>query len=469
MTMIEKLRAELKDLLDSRSKHQEALDAVIAGAEARDDSNLTEDETKAFNEARDAIKAADLKIDGLQERVAELEDNEARKEARDKLAKELHPEELPKAERQVRVNQDEPTYRNGGRHSFFADAMAWRSGNASGDVAERLQRHANEVRSGAHGEVRDVGTGAFGALVVPAYLPEMFAANLKAGRVTANLAQGLPLPPNGMELNIPRGTTGTVAASQSDQNTAVTEVDFDETTLTIPVRTIAGQQDVSRQSIERGYEIDRIVYGDLAGSYAVELDKQVIAGEGTNGTHTGITKTGNILSVTTGTASAQSILAKIGKALADVNGNRYLPADVIVMHPRRWGFLTTATDSSGRPLVVPRAGGPMNAFGDGDAAAYGFVGEIHGVPVYTDANIPTTVSSSTITGATEDVVIVGRRGDWHLWEDGAAPRQFRFEETLGGNLTIKLVVAGYSAFTAGRYPVGTAVVSGSGLGAPVYP
>lgn len=465
MSILDKLRADLKALLDERAAKKDELDAVLAGAEARGE-DLNEDEAAKFAEVRDAIKAADDRIDALRSRVSELEDLEKRNKDREALAAELHPESQPEertADRPIRVVSDESTYKRGGRYSFFADVIAARSGMAPSDVAERLQRHANEVRV----EKRDVGTGAFGALVVPQYLPEMFAPNLRAGRVTANLAASLDLPPEGMTVNIPRGTTGTAVASQSDQNDSLTEVDFDETTLTIPVRTIGGQQDVSRQAIERGYRIDEIIYADLAGAYAAELDKQVIAGAGTNGTHTGIMNSG-VLSVTAEDADVSSVLRRLGKAIADVNGNRFLPPDVIVMHPRRWGFFTTAVDSSGRPLVVPRAGGPSNAFGQGDAAGYGFVGEIHGLPVYVDANIPTTVSSSTVTGATEDVIIVGRREDWLLWEDSPAPRQFRFEETLGGNLTIKLVVADYSAFTAGRYPVGTAVISGSGLGAPTF-
>lgn len=471
MSMLEKLRADLKALLDERSSHKDALDAVIASAEERDDSNLTEDETKSFNDARDAIRAADTKIDALQSRVAEIEDLNKRNDERDALAKALQPTPTPEGQRQFRVTQDEPTYREGGKHSFFQDAYAARFGMGYGEVSERLQRHVNEVRLGAHGtEMRDVGTGAFGdGLVIPQYLPEKFAEVLRAGRVTANLASAESLPSEGMTITIPRGTTGTVAASQSDQNTAVTEVDFDETDLVVNVRTIAGQQDVSRQAVERGRGTDTIIYRDLAGAYGNELDVQVINGAGTNGTHTGILNTSTINSVTTGTATAQSQLAKIGKALADVNGTRFMPADVIIMHPRRWGFLTTASDSNGRPLVVPVAGGPTNAFGAGDAAAYGFVGYIHGVPVYTDANIPTTISTSTITGSTEDNIIVARRSDLLLFEDSVAPRQFRFEETLGGSLTIKLVVAGYSAFTAGWYPKGVAVISGSGMTTPTFP
>lgn len=460
MSMLEKLRADLKALLDERSSHKDALDAVIASAEARDDSNLTEDETAKFNEARDAIRAADEKIDALQSRVTEIEDLTKRNEERDALAKQLQPTATPEPDRQYRVKSEEPTYSKRSDHSFFQDAYRAQFGHDSG-AAERLARHSAEMR--------DVGTGAFGALVVPQYLPEMFAENLRAGRVTANLCQSLDLPPQGMTLNIPRGTTGTVVASQSDQNTAVTEVDFDETTLTVNVRTLAGQQDVARQAIERGYQVDQIIFADLASAYAAQLDTQVINGAGTNGTHTGILNTSSINSVTTGTATAISVVAKVAQAIAAVAGSRFMAPDVIVMHPRRWGWLTAQSDSNGRPYVVPTPYNPQNARGDISNQGYGFVGSLQGLPVYTDANIPTTISTSTITGSTEDNIIVARSSDLLLWEDGPAPRQFRFEETLGGSLTIKLVVAGDSAFTAGWYPAGVAVISGSGMTTPTYP
>jgi HK97 family phage major capsid protein len=272
-----------------------------------------------------------------------------------------------------------------------------------------------------------------------------------------------------MTINIPRGTTGTVVASQTAENQSVTEVDFDETTLTVDVRTLAGMQDVSRQSIERGYNVDQIIFADLAAAYAVELDKQVINGAGTSGTHKGILNTANIGSVTTGTATAASVVAKVAQAIATVAGSRYMAPDVIVMHPRRWGWLTAQSDSSGRPYVVPAPYGPQNARGVVDNQGYGFVGSLQGLPVYTDANIPTTISTSTITGSTEDNIIVARSSDLLLWEDSPAPRQFRFEETGSGTLTIRLVVAGDSAFTAGWYPAGVAVISGSGMTTPTYP
>ena len=111
----------------------------------------------------------------------------------------------------------------------------------------------------------------------------------------------------------------------------------------------------------------------------------------------------------------------------------------------------------------------FNSVGAAQNAGHGFVGELHGLPVYTDAMIPTTVSSSTITGATEDAIIVARKSDLLLWENGEAPRQFRFDEVGSGTNTIRLSVLGESAFTAGWYPKGVAAITGSGLGAPTYP
>jgi hypothetical protein len=50
-------------------------------------------------------------------------------------------------------------------------------------------------------------------------------------------------------------------------------------------------------------------------------------------------------------------------------------------------------------------------------------------------------------------VIVARWEDLLLWENGdGAPFQLRFEQTLGNQLTVKLVAYNYAAFTAGPVP-----------------
>ena len=111
----------------------------------------------------------------------------------------------------------------------------------------------------------------------------------------------------------------------------------------------------------------------------------------------------------------------------------------------------------------------MNAVGVGEAAEYGqVVGTMLGLPVVTDASVPTTVSTTTFSGATEDVVIVTRSPDVYIFEDQPGPSLVEFKETLAGSLSVKIVAWGYSAFTAGRYPSATAIVSGSSLTTPVF-
>jgi hypothetical protein len=156
---------------------------------------------------------------------------------------------------------------------------------------------------------------------------------------------------------------------------------------------------------------------------------------------------------------------------------------VIVMHPRRWGYLISLSDTAGRPLVVPNAGAGSNVLaantdpggysgGDdpGDFRQATPVGSMQGLPVITDANLPTNQGTNL-----EDVIVVFDNDAVLLWEDGdGMPRQLRFEQTLGQNLTTKLVAYGYAAFTAGRYPQAVAKIggadtaAGNGLVAPTF-
>jgi hypothetical protein len=97
-------------------------------------------------------------------------------------------------------------------------------------------------------------------------------------------------------------------------------------------------------------------------------------------------------------------------------------------------------------------------------------GQLISLPVITDASIPTAVGTGP-----EDQVIVARRED-HAAVGGRrrhAPHQLQFEQTLGGQLTVKLVAYGYAAFTAGRYPTSVGIVGGNsastfGLVAPTF-
>ncbi|OBH86176.1 DNA primase [Mycobacterium sp. E2989] len=82
---------------------------------------------------------------------------------------------------------------------------------------------------------------------------------------------------------------------------------------------------------------------------------------------------------------------------------------------------------------------------------------MQGLPIITDPNFPTNLGSETPTG-TEDSILITRVTDNVLWESGI--RTMAYPETLSGQLTVRLQVFGYLAFTAGRYPVSTAEVTG---------
>ena len=440
MDYLKLARVALNAAIEARDAKAAELDA-FANTLDSEERSATPDEDALVTVALDELRSLRDDVDAKQARVSELEQVEAQRSA------------IPRqAVGQARVGAEERTYHpgNAGERSFFADAYHAKSGDSA--ASERIARHSAEMR--------DVGTGAFGALVVPQYLVDLYAPLARAGRPMANAVRNLPLPDAGMTLNIPRITTGSTTALQSSENAAVDETNVDETTLQVSVRTFAGQQDVSRQSLERGEMIDQIVFGDLVSAYATTLDSHIIS-HATDGVLA--TSSINAVTYTDASPTVAELFPKLADAIQQVNANRYMPATAIFMHPRRWGWFTAAVDGQSRPLVVPTA--PQNPIGVGQAAEYGqVVGELLGLPVITDANIPTNLG----TGTDEDRIIVAKADDLLLMEQSGAPRELRFEETAGGNLTTKLVVYGYAAFTAGRFPKSVSVISGTGLVAPTF-
>lgn len=435
-------------------------------------------------ESEERAAALTAQINQRAERLREAEEAQARSDAADAAAVEHAETNRPAERAATTVTREERTYTRHadarGERSFFVDAFR---ATQMGDVSarSRLERHMREVevereaRAATQSyEQRATTTGSFAGLVVPQYLVEQAALIARAGRPTANLCTGLELPEQGTQFQIPRGTTGAAVAPQNGENTNVQNTDEVWANLQVTVATIAGQQDVSRQSLERGTPgIDSLVYMDLAGAYAAELDRQVINGSGASGEMLGILQTSGITAAAAfGAApSAANVWTKMAGAVNGVETGRFLPPDVTIMNPRRWNWLVSLLDSQNRPLVVPDSNGAFNALGRYPDPSYGrVVGTFQSLPVVTDANSPTTLGSNS-----EDAVIVARSSDLLLWEDGdGMPTQLRFEQTLGGQLTVKLVVYGYAAFTAGRYPKavskfgGADSTAGQGLIAPTF-
>jgi len=443
----------VKKLIETRDSKVEELDGLV--------SELDEMEAgEEFDGKLARSKELHSEIKDLNEKIEEARDAEetlkAVKESREQLG--VEDEDLSEQEAVVEV-QEPDLYRADGEHSFIADA--WRSRQGDFKAQERIGKHQDH-------ESRDVGTGAFTGLVVPQYLVDEFAPIARAGSPLYNAVPKKALPDFGMKVEISRITTGSAAAEQATQNSAVQETNMDDTLLTVNVDTVAGQQDVSRQALERGgqpgFSLENIIFQDLVSAYFTKLDNLMINGSGSSGQPLGISQvTGiNTTTYTDASPTVAEFYPKLADAVQEINSNRYAPATAIFMHPRRWGWLTSGVDSSNRPLVVPAGNNPDNAVGVGDAAAYGqVVGNILGLPVITDANIRTDLGAGT-----EDAIYIAKADDMILFEDGLF--QLKFEETNAGSLTTKMVVYGYNAFASGRYPAGISAISGTGLIAPTF-
>lgn len=418
-------------------------------AESDEDGKISEEAAERFAEL-------ERRATELAEAVERLRKVRERREALEPVAK---PE--PDSPR-IEVGKEERTYRPDGEHSFVRDAYL---AEVRGDpgARERIERHRRECAE----EYRDVGTGAFAGLVVPQYLIDQYAPRARAGRPFADSVRRLPLPDAGMTVNISRITTGSAVAAQASENAAVAETDMDDTVLTVNVRTYAGQQDVSRQAIERGTLVEDVVVADLVADYHSKLDAAILVGDGTAGTHVGVLNTAGTHSVTYTDSSptVPELWPKLADAIQRVNSAFFGRADLIVMHPRRWGWVQAALDTTNRPLAGAISGAPANVVGTvQEPGAYGQpVGLLQGLPVITDANVPTNLG-----GGTEDAIIVCNSQEIILWEQTASPLQLRFEDVGAGSLTVKFVVFGYSAFTAGRQPQATAIITGTGLAAPTF-
>lgn len=324
MSLIDTVRGKIADALTKRDACQAELDAIVdaAEAEARD---LNDDEAAKFAAAKAAIVVADDEIRDLRAREADLADVEARKAA----AAAVRPASVPVGGAVVR--SEERTYHGGNAQdrSFFADAFNAQFASDP-QAQQRIQRHMQEIAV----ERRDVTTGTFNGLVPPVYLLDQAAELARAMRPFADVLPSEPLPPNGMTMFVTRITTGTDAGVQPSENTGATEQDMVTTDFTIPVVTILGQQDLSRQALERSSILDSMVMRDLMGAYAVRLDAQMFNGTGANGQHRGVLNVAGTNTVTFASTSATTFLAKIAEAITAVNTARFAPATVIVMHPR---------------------------------------------------------------------------------------------------------------------------------------
>lgn len=465
MTMAELIAAAQKRLdeaIAARRTRQDHLVALRSQLESGD-ASVTLESVQAAIAERDV---ADTALDAARAEVDELRAEAARDAEVDRLSAISTPTGDRRAayDQVARVGREERTYRpdhdaRGGQ--FVRDVVMSHLGDFS--AHERVARHMAEERvERREWFERAAGTTAFAGLVVPQYLTDLYAPAAKAGRPLANAMRPLPMPPDGMTVNISRITTATTTAVQT-QGSAVSETDIDDTLLSPAVQTIAGSQTVTRQAVERGTGTLDVVVEDLTRSYGTALDSTLVT-QATNG----LTNVATSIAYTDASPTAPELYPKLlaGVAACEAALLDQSQGDVIaVMHSRRWYWIQSQLSST-FPLIGQ--GFPVNVAGIVDPASTygsGFRGTLpSGTPVIVDNNIATNLGA----GTNEDEIYFLSRNEAFLWEDSDAPMLIRTETGPSvKSLGVDIVVYGYIAYTFARQ-AHAQKIAGTGLVTPTF-
>lgn len=454
--LIAQARTARDTAIATRQQEQDALMAL------RSDPDLTEDAVSERIATRDA---ADAEVTRRQEALEALEAEQVREDELAALQARTVPaaNRAPAYDRVHRVGQDERTYRPDEDRrgaQFQYDVRAAFLGDY--EARERLSRHMQEERVERGQQIRAVGTGAFAGLVIPQYLTDLYAPLARTNRPFADACRTHTLPPTGMTVEISRVTTGSSVDNQAAENAAAAEQDMDDTALSIPVRTAAGQQTASRQSIERGAGVEDVILDDLFRAYGSRLDTTMI-----NVATVGLTNVATAVAYTDGTPTTAELYPKVIEGLAGVEGALLDQAsgdNLAVMHSRRWYWMQNAMGAS-YPLIT-QPGVVAQTLGANYAEAYGrgVRGILpNGTPVIVDNNIAVNLGA----GTNEDEIYLVDRQECHLWEDPDAPVYIRAEQPKAANLGVLMVVYGYYAFTFQRQPHARKI-AGTGLITPTF-
>jgi hypothetical protein len=331
----------------------------------------------------------------------------------------------------------------------------YRSGNTpQRALNEQVDRAKNftreELRTGM-----DTTSGSGGSFVTPQYFVADYAPYRQFGRAFADQCYKQDLPEYGMTIYLPHVATAATVASQSSQNSAISETDPTAGYLSVALTTNAGQVTVSQQLLDRAgpnFAFDKMIFDQLQRAYNLTLD-----------TYAWTQALANSVSVTSAFSAFtwQTFASKVAGAKAAIldTAGTVMPPTHVWAQPSSWEYATVqidATAGSNRPGAVPTYAGPYNAWAAGEPANLpeGNTGyRLLGLPVYTDANMPQD-------GSSHNQAVVAAMDEVWLWEGDLVMRAV--PQTYAQNLSVLLQVYAYVGEIV-RYPAAVQTVSGAGL------
>jgi hypothetical protein len=117
-----------------------------------------------------------------------------------------------------------------------------------------------------------------------------------------------------------------------------------------------------------------------------------------------------------------------------------------------WLWLNSRLDTTNQHLFGP----PYAYVPPGVDEEVNAVGSWAGIPIHTSEGVP-------VSGG-QDIVLAVVPSDWCIFESPMVSAVF--EDVLSGTGAVRIMARRYCAFLGGRYPSGTAVMSGTGLVSP---
>lgn len=345
------------------------------------------------------------------------------------------------------------TYGRGAPHSFYKDHVRASQGDL--DAQARLDRHAVEViKDAAEGDLRaqaalrtetramSTAAGSGGQFVSPSWFADEFATWRNYVPSFINCSNKVEDEGFGMQFNIPAITSATTETAVGE-NTVITASSPTGATLNAPLTSYVGEVDVSQQLMDRSEAaFDQVINQQLHQDLSATLSAGIIAKAVTGAT---------VVTNAATTSNAAAYWADLGNAAAIIENTpgTALPPTHVFMTPMFYRYLTSLSDPSGRPLMVPCAFPPGGTVEPDDS---GFTGErLLDTPVFKDGNIPKVNTNQT-------QVIVANMNDIYTLVTEPAIRVIM--ETKANQLTWTLQLYAYAGVIV-RHPASIVTIQGA--------
>jgi hypothetical protein len=336
-------------------------------------------------------------------------------------------------------------------------------GRVGGDLKDGTESRA--IASGGGTTASAAGGGA-AAFVTPVfgrpYIPYR-----EYGRAFADQCFQAPLPDYGLAIYKPQVTGPAGMAQQTETSINSTGVDPTAGYATASLVIFAGEVTLSQVILDRmapDYRFDVMCEDQLHRDYDPKFDSYVLTQALAGATSQSWTGNSNAfdLTVTSGSGGFYGQVSKAKGAMRKLAGTVLNPTHLF-LDPARYEYIAAWSDANGRPMIVPDYAGPFNAAGnsgDGDAGVEGYSGtRFNGLPVFTDANLPTT------TSVNYDQAIVGDLAEAKVYEGAAINRVL--PQTYGNKLLVVLQRYSYATVLV-NYAAAVTSINGSGFSAISY-